>query len=324
MSITLRDVELVKALATHHHFGLAAADLGITQSALSRALQSLETSLGVRLFDRGHGKPELTEFGRIMLEWSDPVVRSMGDLVREINLARGLETGALTVSVGAFPSELWVPEAIGRLSDKFPNVLFHLRTGDGRKATNDVLTNDSDLAIADMAEASDHPELVTEKLASTRVVIFCKIGHPLTTRSSINFEDVLAMPWVGPRFPAKAIRLFPSSTHKAGIVDPITGGFRPRIWVETFASMLHVVRASNALSWAPSPLIGPHLATGEFAELSIEGLEVKIEFGFIYRRNRTSSQAAAAFMDIVRTIQASSIASYTPARAVPKKARGRR
>src|SRR5262249_21511087 len=154
------------------HFGLAAADLGITQSALSRALQSLEASLGARLFDRGHGKSELTEFGRIMLEWSDPVVRSMGDLVREINLARGLETGALTVSVGAFPSELWVPEAIGRLSDKFPNVLFHLRTGDGRKAANDVLTNDCDLAIADMAEASDHPELVTEELASTRVVIF--------------------------------------------------------------------------------------------------------------------------------------------------------
>jgi DNA-binding transcriptional LysR family regulator len=293
--ITLRDVDLVRALATHRHFGRAATTLGITQSALSRALQSLEAALGVRLFDRGYGKPELTEFGRIMLEWSEPVVRSMGDLVREINLAKGLEAGELTVSVGAFPSELWAPEAIGRLSDEFPNLQCHLRIGDGRAATNDVLKNHSDLAIADLAEASEHLDLMTEKFASVRVVIFCRTKHPLTTRSSLKLEEVLSFPWVGPRLPANISHLLPGTQYRAGTVDPTTGRFMPRIWVEAFSSMRHVVRASTAISWAPSQLVAPYLEAGELAELSIDGLKVNIEFGIepLHKRPQRSWRPCA-------------------------------
>jgi len=88
--ITIRHIEIVKALAHHRHFARAAEALGITQSALTRALQALEGDLGVRLFDRGTGVPEPTMFGRIVLERGEPVTRSMDILSREIRLARGL------------------------------------------------------------------------------------------------------------------------------------------------------------------------------------------------------------------------------------------
>jgi len=311
--LTLRHIEIVRALEQHRHFGRAAEVLGITQSALTRALQALETDLGVRLFDRGSGVPEPTMFGRLILEWGQPVVRSMDSLNREMRLARGLVVGEVTISAGTFPSELWVPKALGRLAMAFPNLRCRVRACEGRRAVQDVLNGDADLAVTDIVEARGREELAVEKLATAKVAMFCRPGHPLLARGVVEHMDLADYPLAGPR---------PSQYHSAALEGvgknqalwvPESGGFVPRIWVESFASMREAVIASDAVSWAPVALLEPYWARHELARLDMRPAPIDIEFALVTQRHRTPSPATSAFIGLIRDVAAN---RATPVRQV--------
>jgi DNA-binding transcriptional LysR family regulator len=302
--ITLRHLEIVRTLESHRHFGRAAEALGITQSALTRALQSLETDLGVRLFDRGTGIPEPTLFGRIVLEWGQPVARSMDNLTREIRLAKGLEVGEVTVGAGTFPSELWVPQSLGRLAMAFPNVRCRMRSGESRRTVQDVLSGSADIAVADLNEVRGLDELAVEKLITVDVSLFCRPGHPLLRRKVIKEIDLADFPLAGPRPSHHASEVMQQAGENRALTVPKSGGFVPRIWVESFTAMRHVVTASDAISWAPIPLLEPYWRRGELAHLVMRPAPVDIAFGLITPRHRTPAPAVTAFIKIIQAVAA--------------------
>ena len=76
---SLHHLELVNALAKYRHFGRAAEELGISQPALSKGLNHLESVLGVKLFDRA-APIAPTAFGDIVLQRSS----SAGSCLRGI------------------------------------------------------------------------------------------------------------------------------------------------------------------------------------------------------------------------------------------------
>lgn len=302
--ITLRHIEVVKTLNYHRHFGRAAEALGITQSALTRALQGLETDLGVRLFDRGTGVPEPTMFGRILLEWGEPVTRSMDTLSREFSLAKGLELGEVSVVAGTFPSELWVPQALGHLATQFPNVRCRLRSSESRRAVKEVLNGSADIAVGDLIEVRGLDELAFEKLITVKVALFCRRGHPLLRHKVIKEIDLADFPLAGPRPSHYSSDVMESAGDNRALTAPKSGGFVPRVWVESFAAMRHVVMASDAISWAPIPLLEPYWRRRELAHLVMKPTPIDIEFGLITLRHRTPSPAMTAFFKIIRAIAA--------------------
>ena len=85
---SIRQIEVVRALAKRRHFGLAAKQLGVSEPALSRSLKLLEAELGVRLFDRQGVTPTL--FGEIVLKHGERAVTEFDELMRELALAKGL------------------------------------------------------------------------------------------------------------------------------------------------------------------------------------------------------------------------------------------
>ena len=61
--ITQRRLQHLLALVEHAHFGRAASALDISQPALTKSIQALESELGVTLIDRKHGAVGPTAFG---------------------------------------------------------------------------------------------------------------------------------------------------------------------------------------------------------------------------------------------------------------------
>lgn len=101
----LDDLEAVVAVARHRNFRMAAIELGQSRSALSHAVATLETRLGVRLFHRTTRSVSLTEAGA---QFVDAVMPALGDIRTAIEAAgagRATPTGTLRVntSAGAAP-----------------------------------------------------------------------------------------------------------------------------------------------------------------------------------------------------------------------------
>lgn len=64
MNFTLRQLQVLTAVARHGSFTRAAQDLGMTQSAVSTSVRHLEAELGLPLFDRDTRNVRPTETGR--------------------------------------------------------------------------------------------------------------------------------------------------------------------------------------------------------------------------------------------------------------------
>ena len=299
-----RQLLYCRALAAHGHFGRAAESLGITQSSLTRSLQGLERSMGVKLFDRKRSRVEPTVFGQILLRHGERILLEGEDLVRELQLLQGLDTGRLTVTSALYPSEMSVHRAIGRMVGRHPKLRCRAQLRDWRGAIVDVLERQVDIAVAEISEAEDDSRLVTKTVGEHPLTFFCRPAHPLAGRKNLSLEEAFSYPWASTRGPARMTKYFPKSFGAAGWLDEVHGEFVSAIQVDTVATAKQVVAQSDALTPGPPVLFHQELASGELAHLEFNRPWFRLHYGFIYLQDRTLSPAAEAFIREVECVEA--------------------
>jgi DNA-binding transcriptional LysR family regulator len=103
--LTLDQLRTLIAVAEGGSFSAAARRLGRVQSAVSQSVQSLETALGITLFDRAGKTPVLSDAGRVVLNDARHLVRGAETLrARAESIAVEVEP-ELTLAVdGTFPN----------------------------------------------------------------------------------------------------------------------------------------------------------------------------------------------------------------------------
>jgi len=91
--IELRRLRYLVVLAKRLSYSRAASDIGISQSALSRAIQSLEQEMGLQLFDRDRSGVNLTEQGRWVVERAEALLVSATDFNHQLSFAKHGQQG---------------------------------------------------------------------------------------------------------------------------------------------------------------------------------------------------------------------------------------
>lgn len=296
--ITLKQLRHALALQHHGHFHRAAKAEKISQPALSRSIHALEEQLGVPLFDRQVGGVVPTLFGAALLRHAATALGETDELLREIELLKGLEAGQLQVAMGVYAAEMSAARSIGELVERHPGVTSRIRLTSWKDLAGLVSARLVDLGVGEISTLGDMPELEVEALGRPHLVMFCRPGHPLAGRRDLSKEDLDGFPTVTPRLPPRGIGLFPGKTR----VDPDTGDLVPTIEVDNLTSARLVVAGSDAFGMATPVQIEDSLRSGEFRVLDFHQPWMELDYGFIYLRHRMLSPAAQAYMEIVRDI----------------------
>ena len=104
--MNIKHLEHLLALADTGSFSRAAEKLFITQSALSRSIQSLEEDLGGKVLDRIGKRNELTPLGLDVVSRARHIVRDAAELRQSAQLLQGGGRGAISVGLGSGPAAL--------------------------------------------------------------------------------------------------------------------------------------------------------------------------------------------------------------------------
>ena len=112
----------IKKIAQAKNISVAADQLGISQPALSSYLKKVEGELGVVLFDRSRQPIELTEAGRVYLDYLDEVVVRQKELMKNLSDINDLKTGSLTVGGASFFNVAYLPKAIAAFASENPGI----------------------------------------------------------------------------------------------------------------------------------------------------------------------------------------------------------
>ncbi|KEF19501.1 hypothetical protein DF18_15575 [Streptomyces rimosus] len=110
------------AVAEHLHFREAAAEIGMSQPALSGAVSALEEALGVQLLERTTRKVLLSPAGERVAARARTVLEAVGDLMEEAEAARAPFTGVLRLGVIPTVAPYLLPTVLRLVHDRYPDL----------------------------------------------------------------------------------------------------------------------------------------------------------------------------------------------------------
>lgn len=127
---SLADLQSFAAVARLRSFRQAAAELGVSPSALSHALRGLEARLGVRLLNRTTRSVSPTEAGQRLLARLSPTLQELADALDEINSFRDSPVGTLRLNVPRAAAEYVLAPLASRFLREYPGMRLEIVTDD--------------------------------------------------------------------------------------------------------------------------------------------------------------------------------------------------
>lgn len=138
------DLGVFLAIARHGSFRKAAAELGVTPSALSHSVRLVEERLGVRLFNRTTRSVALTEAGGRLFERVSPAFRDIDDAIDELNSFRDRPFGTLRLNAPRLCARIVLMPMITRFLEAYPDIRVELVVSD---ALVDIVAEGFDAGI---------------------------------------------------------------------------------------------------------------------------------------------------------------------------------
>ena len=297
--IEARHLRHLLAVAEHGHFSRAAASLHLTQPALSRSIQALESAVGAPVLERNRGAIEPTEIGRLLLRharWQDSAAR---DLERDLRLTKGLDLGELRIGVGPFGGSALIGPVVGRLNRLHPRLHVQLLVGPWQELPARARARDVDLVVAELSEIQTLEDFEFQALSVHPSIVVCRAGHPLATLAEARPEDVFAYPLAGPRLPPLAARALlaaaPAALREAWAhAGPLT------IECDSSTVLKSILKESDAISNMPRFMCDAEVRAGALVTLPGIDLGLRARFGAAWLRQRSMSGAGQQFVALLK------------------------
>lgn len=301
MEIDLKLLQYAVVLAKHRHFGRAAAALRVSQPTLSRNIATLEKQLGLRVFERSRRDVVATPAGDDVLAMADDLISRAEAISNRLQLVRDGRGGRLRVAAGAYIHDIAVQPAAILLINANPSIRLELLEREWTAVLAMLMTDQVDFAVFEVASLRGMPALRVEPLGALHGIYFCRTGHPLLRKASLQAADLQAYPLVLPAVSRRHAGLI-EGLDLGLTLDPATGGALPSIAVSSFRVARDIVAGTDAISVGHASQLKDGVSAARFARLDLPSRNkaLTVEFGIAYKRERTLPPAARTFIALIR------------------------
>jgi len=287
MNAAIRHFKAFLAIVRLGNFTRAAAELHVSQSALTVQIQQLEETLGVRLFDRNRRQVALSRTGRALLASIERIAGDIDALVIGSRSMAGLERGA--ISIAALPSvaSSFLAGAIQRFTSQYPGISIRVHDVVARQIIHLVDSGDVDFGIGSLVGKS--PGVEAQKLLIDRLCAFVPVSHPLAHNKSISLATLVQQPLVLTGRESSVRELLSRALARANLtVDPAY----ELIYI---SSALAFARAGLGLAVLPESSI--ELTAEKILRcVPIKSADLKRQISILKKRGRSLTPPAAAFI----------------------------
>ncbi|MFN3580596.1 MAG: LysR family transcriptional regulator [Pseudomonas sp.] len=273
------------AVAEQGSFARAAEQINLSQPALSRSIQTLESSLNCQLLDRHSRGLSLTAHGQLVLEHARRLLAGGRALRNAVMQLGNLEAGELLLGSGPYPAARLVPQALGRMVSEHPRVKVKLLVDNWRGLRSHLLSDELELFVADIRHLEDDPLLHVEALGTYPGVICCRPDHPLAELKTVSMETALTYPLAATQLPLLVARELSSL---AGREEPVS------IQCDNFMVLRTLAIESDVLAIAPWDVVAEDVTRGTLIVLQMDGeaFQQKSAYGLVSRAGHSLSPAA--------------------------------
>jgi DNA-binding transcriptional LysR family regulator len=204
------------AVAAAGSFSRAAEQLHITQPAVSKRIQTLESSLGVRLFDRVGKRVHLTDAGRILEPRAKHLIADVGDIETSLRNLHERVDGRLRLATSHHIGLHRLAPALRTYAQQFPAVDLEVHFVDSEDAHDLVAAGDVEIAVVTLDPAGD-PRVEATPLWRDPLDFVVAEDHPLAGRTAISLVDLGRFAAILPGLGTYTGRIVAERFHDAGV-----------------------------------------------------------------------------------------------------------
>lgn len=283
INFDLQELHAFIAVAERGSFRAAADAIHLSPPALSRRIERLEASLGVRLFNRTTREVELTGIGRTFLERARGAYDDLQAATLGITEIAARQSGRVTV--GCVPSAAFhfLPSVIRPFSEQYPGIRLRIVDENDAMVAQAVISGEADFGIGFLG--SRVPELDFEPLREDPFVLAVRCDHPLARRKSVTWSQLQ-----GERLMAAAR----TSGNRQLLDDALSrAGIRPDIVFEVnrVSTLLGMVDAGLGIAAVPG-LTLPSAVYPDLKAIELTGPAVSRTLGVLSRHGARLHPAA--------------------------------
>ncbi len=270
-------------------FTHAAERLGLSQSAVSRQISTLEDSLGLKLFIRHARGLVLTEVGEQLFSTAQVMNGELKSVENQISESRDIPTGPLVVTTTVGIGSTWLSSRVYDFMSLYPTIQLEIKLSD---TDMDLSLREADVAIR--LHQPSQTEMIQRKLFTVHFHIYASKSYleQNSVPKSVDDLDKHCIITFGHPVPSH----LPDINHLEKVGRPENAPRVPSLKINSVHGMMKAVRAGAGIAMLPD-----YATEGESQMVRIIP-ELKLpefETYFVYPPAQKNSKRVAVFRDFL-------------------------
>ncbi len=274
------------AVSETESFSEAAHELFITQSAVSKRISNLETSLNQKLFDRIGRSCQLTSVGEALLPKAKQILNAIDDAKTTVDTFSTEISGSLNFGTSHHIGLHHLPPLLKNFTENYPGVKVNISFLDSEAACEQVLAGKLEFAMVTLPNKPIE-NLHQSSLWHDKLSFVIKPGHPWAHAEQVPLTDLANEPAILTSLNTYTRRILNSQFELKKI--KLQSGIATN-YLETIKMLVGV-----GLGWSvlPNTMLGP-----EISAFNVKGIAIARKLGVVTHAQRTLSNAANTFIAI--------------------------
>jgi DNA-binding transcriptional LysR family regulator len=283
---SLRRLQVFEAVARLQSFSRAAAELHLTQPAVSMQVQQLEEEVGLPLVEPMGRRLDVTPAGREIVACARALAQRLREADEVLAAMKGAGGGELSISTVS-TAKYHVPMLLAEFRRRHPEVRVRLSVSNREQVVRDLTDNSVDLAI--MGTPPRGLDTIAVPFARHPIAIIAAPGHPLARRKRLPLAQLAGETFL--------IRERGSGTRSAMERVFRERRFHPRETIEMSSNetIKQAVMAGMGMSFLSLHTVGLEVAARRLVVLEVAGTPVMRHWYVIHRERKRLSPVAEAF-----------------------------
>ena len=275
-------------------FTKAAAELYVTQPAVTKHIQELEHQFGTALFDRRGNQISLTAAGNVFLRHAETIMATYRQLEFDMNALKGEPGGTLRVGASTTVAQYVIPPVLARFHEQSADVSISLLSGNTERIEQWLLNDEIDLGLVE--GRTHHSDIRYTPFVKDELVLICRADHPLADRDEITLDELRAVPIVLRERGSGSLEVVEHALRGAGIrLTDLT----IEMQLGSTESMKSYLGSSRCMAFVSVFAVQHELQAGTLKIVDVAGLSIQRDFYSIQMQG-VSEGLADTFMRFAR------------------------
>jgi Transcriptional regulator len=249
-------------------FSIAAEQLHLTQSAVSKRIALFENEFEYSLFNRVGRSIQLTQAGEIIAKKCHDILKINEQMHEEVAALYEQPIGQINIATSHHIGLYRLPNILQSFASQYPDITLNMNFTDSEVAYQDIISGEADIAIATLPMQESHSNAAKQikhiHYWTDNLIIVCHENHPLKKLDNVSIKDLAKHPAILPGFQTFTRRIIHEifESHQVDITIAFSTNY-----LETIK---HMVRAGLGWSVLPEIMLDHHLSTISVANFSAQ------------------------------------------------------